>query len=146
MEKAIQDRTDRLRIGGGGVCLLHLAEDLRLADDQRVEAAGDPEQVPRRVEAADVVQVRRQIRGLHAVKLREKRHQIGARRRRIVAGHVQLGAVAGRDNDRFARGPASRHRPQRVGHAAHLEVHALAQVDRRSAVADSDQKQIHEPR
>ena len=39
----------RVLFGRGRVGLLHLAEDLRLADDQRVEPGGDAEQVARGV-------------------------------------------------------------------------------------------------
>ena len=46
----------------GRVRVLHLAENLRLADDQRVEAGGDAEQVARGVEVGEVVDVRRDER------------------------------------------------------------------------------------
>ena len=49
-------------LAGGRVRLLDLAENLRLADDQRVEAGGDAEQMARRVEVGHVVDVRRDRR------------------------------------------------------------------------------------
>ena len=134
---------DRLRIGGGRVRVLHLPENLRFADDERVEAARNPEQMPRRVEAVDVVDVRREVRCLHPVELGEERDEVGARRRRVVAGDVELGAIAGREDDRFARGPAPGDGPQRLGDASRLEVHALPQVDGRRPMTDSDQQQLH---
>ena len=50
------------RVAGDGVRVLDLAENLRLADDQRVEAGGDAEQMARGVEAAAHVEVRRELR------------------------------------------------------------------------------------
>ena len=50
---------DGVRCGGGGVRVLHLPENLRLADDQRIEAGSHPEQVARRLEVGHVVDVRR---------------------------------------------------------------------------------------
>jgi hypothetical protein len=44
MEHAVEDRPDGLRVGRRRVRVLHLPENLRLADDQRVEAGGDAEQ------------------------------------------------------------------------------------------------------
>ena len=44
VEQPVQERAGRPDVRGG-VRLLHLPEDLRLADDERVEPGGDPEQV-----------------------------------------------------------------------------------------------------
>ena len=63
VEQAVEDRPRRLRVGRDGVRFLHLAEDLRLADDERVEAGGDAEQMARDVEVGDVVDVRRDVGG-----------------------------------------------------------------------------------
>jgi hypothetical protein len=53
VEAAVEDLPRRAGGGGRGVLLLHLAEDLRLADDHRVEARRDAERV-RTASAADV--------------------------------------------------------------------------------------------
>ena len=49
MEQAMGDGAGEMEVARRGVCGLHLTEDLRLADDQRIEPGGDAEQVPRRV-------------------------------------------------------------------------------------------------
>ena len=61
VEQPVEHRARRrARRVGDGVRVLHLAENLRLADDQRVEAGGDAEQMARDVEIGDVVDVRLQ--------------------------------------------------------------------------------------
>ena len=130
-------------VGRDGVRVLHLAENLRLAHDERIEAGGDAEQMARDVEVGDVVDVRRDVARRDAVEVADEAHQILARRGRLVAGDVELGAVAGRDDDRFARRSALGERAERVGDAARLEVDPLAQLDRRGAMADSHKQKLH---
>ena len=60
-------RAGEAEVARRGVGRLHLTEDLRLADDQRVEAGGDAEEMARRVDAAVAVEVRRQPRRVEAV-------------------------------------------------------------------------------
>ncbi len=143
VKQAVQQRADRLRVRRGGVRVLHLPENLRFTDDERVEPAGHAEEMTRGVEAVDVVDVRREIRCLHPVELGEEGDEIGARRRRVVAGDVQLGAIAGRDDDRFAGGSALGDGAKRLGDASHLEIHTLPQIDGRRPMTDSDEQQIH---
>ena len=62
----------------------------------------------------------------------------------IVARGVDLGAVARREHDRFARRPARGQRPQRRLDAARLEVDPLAQLDRRGPMTESQRDmQVH---
>ena len=119
--------------------LLHLAENLRLADDQRVEAGGDAEEMPRGVEVRDVVHVRQQRRRIHAVKLADEVDEVSARALGLLARRVDFGAVARREHDGFARRSALGQRAQRRLDAARLEVEPLAQLDRRGAMADSNE-------
>ena len=70
MKQTVEHGADRLRAGGQRVSFLDLSEDLRLADDQRVEARRDAEQVARRVEVRHVVQMRREHRPIDTVKFR----------------------------------------------------------------------------
>ena len=49
VKQLAQQRPGAVPLGRGLERVLHLAEDLRLADDQRVEAGRDAEQVPRRL-------------------------------------------------------------------------------------------------
>ena len=143
VKEAVEDRPDHLHLGRDGVGFLHLAEDLRLADDERVEARRDAEEVTRGVEVGDVVDVGRDLRRVDAVELADERHQIAPRGGEIVARRVHLGAVAGRQHHGLPRRPARRQRAERLVHAARVEVDPLAQLDRRGPMADSDEKQMH---
>ena len=60
MEQPVEKWADDVRGAGGALRFLHLTENLRLADDQRVETGGDPEQMPGGVEIGDLVDVRLQ--------------------------------------------------------------------------------------
>ena len=128
-----------MHFAGDGVRFLDLPENLRLADDERIEAGGDAKQVSRRFEVGHVVDVRRHRRLVDRVELADEAHQVRQRRGHVVAGDVHFRAVAGGEHDRLARRAARRERLQRAVDAAHLEIEALAQFDRRGLVADSDQ-------
>ena len=143
VEQPVEHRARRVGVGGERVRVLHLAENLRLAHDERVEAGRDAEQVARDVQIGDVVHVRRDLAGGDAVEVAHEAHQILARLRRLVARDVELGAVARRDDNRFARRAALGERAQRVGDAARLEVDAFAQLDRRRAMTDSNKEKVH---
>ena len=125
------------------VRFLHLAENLRLADDERVEAGGDAEQVPRRVEVGDVVEVRRERRArstpwnslMNAA--RSARAAVD-----VVARGVELGAVAGRDTTASRATPRPPAPAARV-QPARLEVEPLAQLDGRGAMTEADEEEMH---
>ena len=144
MKQPVQHRTDRLRLGRRRVCFLDLSEDLRLADDERVEPARDAEQVPRGVEIDEVLHVRRDFGRRHLVEVADEPGHVVTRALRVVAGGVDLGAVARRDDDRFARRSALGERDERLAYAPHVEVDALAQFDRSGPMADSDDDQLHQ--
>ncbi len=80
---------------------------------------------------------------IDAVKVAEKRRQIGARGVGVIARDVQLGPVAGRDHSHLAGRTAGRERPQRAFEAARLEVELLAQLHGRGAMTDSDYEEVH---
>ena len=69
MEQPVEDGAGGVNLGGGRVRVLHLPENLRLADNQRVEAGRDPEQVPRRLEIQAVVEMRLHHRSIDRVEL-----------------------------------------------------------------------------
>ena len=81
VEEAIEQRAGGVGLPGGAVRLFDLAENLRFADDQRVEAGGDAEQMPRGFEIRDVVDVRLDRRRVDVVERADERHQLGSRRR-----------------------------------------------------------------
>ena len=57
VEQPMGHGAGEVEVARRGVGRLHLAENLRLADDERVEAGGDAEEVARRVDAAMAVEV-----------------------------------------------------------------------------------------
>jgi hypothetical protein len=144
VKQPVQHRADRLRLGRRGVRLLDLSEDLRLADDERVEPAGHAEQVPRGVEIDELMHVRRDFGCRHPVEVADEPRHVVTRPLRVFADGVDLRAVARRDDHRFARRSALGERDEGLAHAAHVEVDALAQFDRSGPMADSDEDQLHQ--
>ena len=120
-ERALEHLLQRAAERAGAARLAHrllqLAEDLRLAEDHRIEAARDPERVARRRRAFEHVGVRAQRRRLHAAHVGEPVHR---RRERARGGaDVDLGAVAGRhDRDFLDRLEARRGTPSASSPAA----------------------------
>ena len=108
------------------VRLAHLAEDLRLAGQERIEPRGDAEEMQRRVDAAQLHQ-----------EVRVAEHRPGTRRGhvRIVACDVELGAVAGREHDRLET--VLRQPSDDLERRIRSQVQPLAKVERRGAVGRS---------
>jgi hypothetical protein len=82
-------------LGGDAVGLLHLAEDLRLAEHGRIEAAGDREGVADRQLVVELVQAAVRAFAEMVVLVEPFPH---ARQALLGAPAVELGAVAGRDD------------------------------------------------
>jgi hypothetical protein len=129
-------------LAGDRMSLFDLSEHLRLADDQRVEAGGDAEQVIGRVGAAVDHDVRRQRVPGHAVVFAD---EAPARFGGVVGlgAGVDFRAVAGGQDHGLAGDLAGRQRRHRRVEAAAREIHPFAQLDRRGPVADSDGEQPH---
>src|SRR5437764_1130583 len=119
MKQPIEHGAYGLRVRRRGVCFFHLPENLRFADDQRIEAGGDAEQVPCGFEIGEVVEMRREVADLKTVEITEKAGEVGLR--------------AGERGNRV----------ERTVDAARLKVDALAQLDRRGAMTDPDEKEMH---
>ena len=115
----------------------HLAEDLALARHERVEPRGDAEEMVRRGAVVQPVERRLDL----GPERRERRDRILLGLLRVVGGEVELGAVAGREADRFA---SVRREPgrQRLRVVA-VERHLLAQLDRRVVVGGADEDEAH---
>ncbi len=146
VEEPVEHGADGARIGRDRMGVLHLAENLRLPDHERVETGRHAEQMPGRVDVADVVDVRCEIGARKAVEVADEADQVVARRLDVVAGDVELGAVAGGEHDGFTRGAARSQHAERFRNAARLKVDALAHVDRRGAVTHSYQEKVHNGR
>ena len=131
-EELVEERPGRARLERRP----HLAEDLALARNERVEPCGDAEEVQRRRLVAEPVERGGEVGAAVAGELGECRDR--ELLRVLVLDEVELGAVAGGENDRFALEPFGE-RP------AGLEVErdALAQLDRSLVMRHACERQLH---
>jgi hypothetical protein len=135
------------RAGGAGaerelVRALDLALDLRLADDHRLQAAGDPVQVARSVAVAQRVHAAHQLRGPDRGAPGEDPEHVRLGLDGVGDDEVELGAVAGGDRD----GLGDRRLPgqladQRLG-AAVEQRELLAQRQRGGLVRRAEGEQL----
>ena len=91
LKQPVQLPAQRARLTRGGPCLFHLAQDLRLAQYQRIQTTGYPEQVTHRIGIAVPVQIRMHI----VAGIRMRRQPVGQDLPVTVGMGIQLGAVAG---------------------------------------------------
>ncbi len=131
---------------GGAHRVLHLAQDLRLAQHHRVEAAGDAEGVARHVLLRQRVGVRAQHGRRDAAAVRQPAQRVVERG--MVGGAVDLGAVARRDDGgldiRVA--PAAEGAAQALQRGRDLverEREAATQVERRGRVVQAQGPDCH---
>ena len=135
LEAGPEDGAGRSVLDGGVVGLLGLAEDLRLAHHQRVQAGRDPEQVADRRRVAVLVEVLGEIGDRDAGPPREHAGEIGGRAIRVVGGDVQLDAVARGDHRRLADRRQRGQLDQRGSGRVRLDRQALAHRDRAPSCA-----------
>ena len=115
--------------------VLHLPQDLWLAQHHRIEPGGDPEQVAHRVGVVVPVQVGRQALGVAV-------HPAG--QGVAVARHrVDLCAVAGRQQRRFGDIGQRTQRGQGPAHGIAGKGHPFAQVHRRGLMVQAQEPQGH---
>ncbi len=99
VEGLVEDRARGAGTGRRHVLLLHLPEDLRLADHHRIEARRDAEEMADRVAAVVDVEVGREGRSLDRPRAREERLDGGRDDRwRLGDPGDDLDAVAGRED------------------------------------------------
>jgi hypothetical protein len=139
LEEPVQHRAERAGGLGGARGLLHLAEDLRLAEHHGIQARGDTEGMAHRLLARQRVQVALQLVALQPVVLR---HPVGHLGRRALCRDVQLGAVAGGE-DRRLGGEAAPDLGQRVAQPLDVEHHALAHCEGRGVVIQTEREKRH---
>ena len=141
LEQTVQRRAQPLLATGGLPGVLHLAQDLRFAQHQRVQAAGDAEQVAHRVVVAVHVQIVRQRGGRQAV---VGRQPVGhARFRAVFDLAVDFGAVAGRQQGGFGHPGHRAQAVQRRRQLARVQGHPFAQGQRRGLVVEAKGEQGH---
>jgi hypothetical protein len=144
LEHLLQGRAKGARTFGLAHRLFQLAEDLRLAEDHRVEPAGDAKRMPGGRGAFHHVGVRAQGLARHPA---DARQPVDGRAHHFRLGaDVELGAVAGRD-DRDLADPvmAGAERLQGGGKLLRREREAAAQVQRRGRVVEPQREDAHCP-
>jgi len=139
LEQAIQLPAECPGLARGGPRLFHLPEDLRLAQHQRIQAGGDPEQVAHGVAVVMPVQVVVQI----VASVRMGGQPVRQCTAVVVGMRVQLGAVAGGEQHRLADLRQGTQGRQRRRQSVLGERHFLAQGNRRGLVVDAEDVQAH---
>jgi hypothetical protein len=139
VEAPVQHTPRRAGRRRGRVLLLHLAEDLRLADHHGVEARRDPEEMADRVPPDVRVEVRAERRLDHAVLAREVRGECRAEGVGARPAGDDLDAVAGRDDGALHHALHGHEPAERVLVVPVLERQPLAQLHRSRAVIQADE-------
>ena len=139
LEQAVEHQAEAA--GGLGVPhgLLHLAEDLRLAQHHRIEAARDAKRVGDRLFARQRVDVRRQRILRDAVEVLEPAHD----RLRLRPVHIDLGPVAGRQDRGFLDPGPRQEVAQRVAERVGRERDLLPHVERCGLVVEAEGVERH---
>ena len=143
LEGTVQTRAGGMVLQRDFVGLLELAEDLGLADDHGVQAAGDFEQVLQAVRFSQRINfvihhaVESVVGDEEFFQLGEC--PLGGER----CGGVDLHAVAGREDGRFAGDAGFAQGPERAGDGGLGKGEALAQLHGRGAVAQTNDDNAH---
>jgi hypothetical protein len=130
-------------LSGGLKRLFDLSEDLRLSDDERVEAGGDPEQVTRHRCIVVCEDMRLEGSARHVVVVAEEGQHFVARVREVSRCDIDLRSVAGREDDGLS-GHRSRGKGfDRGAEVAARKIETLPQVDWRRPVAHAEEEEMH---
>ena len=136
LEQFVQLCAERAVFFGDAHRVLHLAENLRLADDHRIEAAGDAEGMADRFRLVVGVDVRGDVLAPDLVILGQPvDHYL-----RRFGGAVDFGTVAGGQDRHLAHRPVARQVGQRVRKFVGAKRHALANGEWGGAVVDAEGK------
>ncbi|OIQ80212.1 hypothetical protein GALL_380470 [mine drainage metagenome] len=141
LEHLPQRAAQRAGLGRGAHRVLHLAEDLRLAQHHRIEPAGDAEGMAHGAVLHQPVAVLEQFAGVQVALARQP---VDQRLARVVGrGAVDLGAVAGRQDRGLDRAVVARQqgiaqRAQAVPEPVGREGQTLAHPQRGGLVIDAD--------
>ena len=126
------------------VRILDLPENFGFADEHRIEAGADAEEMLDRLTAEQRVEIRFDVVAGRAVtEVREKRFDLRDAALVIVELGVDLQPSAGLQHDGFAHGFVIAQRDQRLGHARCGKGVALADFDRRGTVRKPDAVDWH---
>src|SRR5690606_39024130 len=143
LEQAVELAAQGAGAARRGPGLLHLAEDLRFAQHQRVEAGGDPEQVADRLGVLVPVEIGAQVAAQAGVVGRVGGQPGSQRAAVVLGGRVQLGAVAGRQQHHLMYPRQLAQRRQGRRQRVFGKGHPFAQFDRRGLVVEADGDERH---
>ncbi len=142
-EEPVEDGTGAAVATGRLIGVLELGEDLRLADDERVEARGDAEEVSDRLVAGHARDRATQRVGLDPAAHGERPDGELLGGPRVGGQEVDLGAVAGRQHDRFAHAVARHELAAQARGLGAGQRETLAQLERRGLVGDAEHDKVH---
>ena len=141
-DQPVEDAAQGALGGGEGEGVPHLAQDLGLPQDHRLETRGHAQQVARRLVVVPRVEVRTGGEEVAPPGATDERAQ-GALRPRPVGGHdVELRPVAGREHERFLEDFLPARGLQGLAHLVRAEGHVLALIEGGGAVARADQAEV----
>ncbi len=134
LEQPAQRPPDGTRAAGGAEGVLDLAEDLRLAEDQRIQAARHAQDVAHALVVFMDVGVRADGVGLQPVEVAQPDDQLF--RIETVQSAVEFGAVAGRDDGGLTDGRTGQQVFERFIDAVGGEGDLFTNLDRRGFMID----------
>jgi len=136
LEKLVQLRAERAVFFGRTHGIFHLAENLRLADDHRIEAAGHAESVADGFRLVVGIDVGRQFVARNLMVMRQPiDHDIGR-----FGGTVDFRPIAGGQDRHFADRPVARQVTQRMAQFVGAKRYPLADGERRGMMVDAEGK------
>ena len=140
-EELVELSANRTDGAGGGIGFLHLAENLRFADDHRIEARSYAEQVPHRIFFAKFVEMRVEFVSREMKVVVQESAQVG-----VAVGGVghDLHAIAGGDDHAFFDPGIGGELAAGVGQARLRDRQALADFERRALVIHANELKSHE--
>ena len=142
-EEQVEGRAGGALLAGPLPRLLHLAEDLALAEHRRVEAGGDAEEVGDRRRVVVDVEVVGEVLGGEEGDLGEEVADVLVGAVEPLGDRVDLGAVAGGEHHGLGHVRARDQVVQRLRQRGIADGHALEQVERRAAVVQPDDDDGH---
>ena len=121
----------------------HLAEDLALAEDERVESGGDLEEVGRRGVVVEGEEVGMQLVERHAGEGGEELGDVGVRPVEALGDEVHLGAPTRRQHGDLADRVALGERGDRLGDVVGSDGQPFEHGERRGAMVHTDDDDRH---
>ena len=139
LEQLVQHRAECAGVLGGFHRVLHLAEDLRLADHHRIEPARHAEGVGHRALARQRIKERLQGRSLQMMEARKPVDRADG----LGRAAINLGAITGGNDRRFAYRFARHEIAQRDLQILGVKSHLLANRERGRMVVHAESEELH---